>query len=270
MTESDWRKLRDVRFPELPFDCGNEEDPGIVYGPDLRDWSNKATTPDQHRIEKYIDRFDLRDKRLLHIGVGNSGLAKRFHRRVKEIVGTTIDEPEIKVAQTLAYPNYSVVLHNKYSGGSDRIAGKFDFILDNNLTSPCCCVRHLAALFTFFGDRLSTDGHIVTDREGLAWIPPDKSNPQWSFDFDDLAAVASTAGLAAFRVNSNVFVLSRSAPPVPTFGSVSRHIGRRVAMLPSKIVRNGPRKAAQMSRRALTRLLASARSHAGRYDERRG
>ena len=165
-----WRELHRSRFPELPFDCGNEDDPGIIYGPDLRDWSAKATTPDQYRIEKYIDRFDLRDKRLLHIGVGNSGLARRFHRRVKEIVGTTIDEPEIKVAQTLGYPNYSVVLHNKYSGGGDRIAGKFDFILDNNLTSPCCCVRHLAALFTFFGERLSDGGHIVTDREGLAWI----------------------------------------------------------------------------------------------------
>jgi len=249
MTGDAWRKLHELRFSELPFDCENEDDPGILYGPDLRDWSTKATTPDQYRIERYIDRFDLRDKRLLHIGVGNSGLARRFHPHVKEIVGTTIDEPDIKVAKTLGLPNYSVVLHNKYSGESDSITGKFDVIVDNNLTSPCCCVRHLAALFGLFEDQLANGGCIVTDREGLAWIPPDQSNPRWSFDFEDLAAVASTARLAAFRVNRNVYVLARSAPPVPTVGSLSRHMGRRAAMMPGKILRNGPNKLARISRR---------------------
>jgi hypothetical protein len=260
MTDRDWRELRELRFPELPFDCGNEDDPGILYGPDLRDWSTKATTPDQYRIEKYIDRFDLRDQRLLHIGVGNSGLARRFHGHVKEIVGTTIDDTDIKVAQTLSYPNYSVVLHNKYSCGSDSIGGKFDVIVDNNLTSPCCCVRHLAALFRFFDDRLADGGRIVTDREGLGWVPPDQFNRRWSFDFDDLVAVASVAGLAAFQVNKNVYVLSRSAPPIPTVGSVSRHLARRAAMLPGKIVRSGPRKLAQISRKAVNWLLVSERS----------
>ena len=82
MNDLAWRKLHEERFSELPFDCGNDISPGIIYGPDLRDWSAKATTPDQYRIEKFIDRFDLRDKRVLHVGIGNSGLAKRFHRRV--------------------------------------------------------------------------------------------------------------------------------------------------------------------------------------------
>ena len=260
MTDVAWRKLHALRFAELPFDCGNDDDPGILYGPDLRDWSAKATTPDQYRIEKYIDRFDLRDKRLLHIGVGNSGLARRFHRRVNEIVGTTIDEPDIKVARSLGYPNYSVFLHNKYSGDSEKITGKFDVIVDNNLTSPCCCISHLAALFGFFDDRLADGGHIVTDRQGLAWIPPDQSNPRWSFAFEDLAAVASAAGLAAFQVNKNVYVVSRSAPLSPTVGSVARHWVRRAAVLPRKIVRNGPRKLALTARKALKGLLASARS----------
>jgi hypothetical protein len=255
-----WRKLHELRFPELPFDCRNEDDPGILYGPDLRDWSDKATTPDQYRIEKYIDRFDLRNQRVLHIGVGNSGLARRFHRRVKEIVGTTIDDTDIKVAQTLSHPNYSVVLHNKYSNDSDNIAGLFDVIVDNNLTSPCCCVTHLAAMLRFYEERLADGGCIVTDSEGLGWIPPDQSNPRWRFDFEDLAAVASVAGLAAFRVNRNVYVLSRTAPPVPTVGSVSRHIARRGAMLPGKIVRSGPRKLAQTFRRTLTWLLVPVRS----------
>jgi len=134
-----WRSLRDRRFPDLPLDCGNPGNPGVRYSIDLRDWSAKATTPDQKRIEHYIDRYDLRRKRVLHIGIGNSGLAQRFARRVKEIVGTTIDEPEMAVARSLAIPNYRFVLHNKYSGDDAAVEGTFDFILDNNPTSPCCC-----------------------------------------------------------------------------------------------------------------------------------
>jgi hypothetical protein len=249
MRDGAWRELHEQRFPDLPFDCGNDSDPGIIYGPDLRDWSAKATTPDQYRIERYIDRFDLRNKRLLHIGVGNSGLAKRFHGRVKEIVGTTIDEPEINVARVLGYPNYSVVVHNKYSGDTASVAGTFDVILDNNLTSPCCCVRHLAALFGFFESRLSDGGSVVTDQLGLGWVPAE-SNRRWSFDFDDLAAVASVAGFTTFRVNRHVYVLSRSAPLGPTIGSLARHFTRRAIALPGKVMRSGARK--------LTRLFGDA------------
>lgn len=257
MTDSAWRKLHAQRFPDLLFDCGNDRDPGIIYGPDLRDWSAKATTPDQARIEKYIDRFDLSDKRLLHIGIGNSGLARRFHRRVKEIVGTTIDEPEIKVAETLGCPNYSVALHNKYSGDTSVLTGKFDVIVDNNPTSPCCCVKHLAALFGFLDERLADGGFIVTDRGGLAWIP-EESNRRWSFDFDDLAVVAATAGFTAFRATNSVYVLSRSAPPMPSLGSLTRHFGRRAAAFPGKVVRNGPRRLARIFRKGMKRLLLSA------------
>ena len=235
-----WLKLHRQRFPDLPFDCGNRSDPGIIYSEDLRDWSDKATTPDQRRIEHYIDRFDLRDKRILHIGIGNSGLAGRFHGRVAEIVGTTIDQPEIDVARSLALPNYSFVLHNKYSGDRDRVPGKFDFIIDNNPTSPCCCFRHLADLVEFYAARLAEGGQIVTDREGLGWIP-DNSNRRWSFNFDDLASVGAAVGFRAFRANRNVYVLSRSEPPLPSWPSLSRHWLRRAAMMPAQVARRASR-----------------------------
>ena len=251
-----WKELHRQLFPELRFDCGNDDDPGIIYSEDLRDWSDKATTPDQRRIERYIDRFDLRDKRILHIGIGNSGLAKRFHRRVKEIVGTTIDQPEIAVAGSLAFPNYAATLHNKYAGRDEGVPGKFDFIIDNNPTSPCCCVRHLAALFDFYAGKLADGGQIVTDRQGLKWVPAD-SNARWSFNFDDLAEVGALAGFSAFRINHSVYVLSRSAPPAPGFGPVTRYIGRRARALPAQIVRHGPRALVRLARKSVKWLLAS-------------
>jgi hypothetical protein len=254
-----WRELHRSRFPELPLDCGNLRDPGVIYSEDLRNWSDKATTPDQARMEHYIDCYDLRDTRILHIGIGNSGFAKRFHRRVKEIVGTTIDEPEIQVAQSLARPNYRFVVHNKYSGRDDAVEGTFAFILDNNPTSPCCCIRHLSDMLDFYAKKLAPDGQMVTDRVGVRWVPDD-ANPRWSFDFDDLAAVGAVVGLAAFRMNRSVYVLSRSVPPAPGLFSRSRHLARHVWSLPGKIGRAGPRGLARAARKVTRGILAGRTS----------
>lgn len=251
-----WRELHRTRFPELMLDCGNATDPGVTYSEDLRDWSAKATTSDQARMERNIDRYNLKEKRILHVGIGNSGLAKRFHGRVKEIVGTTIDEPELSVARSLGFPNYRFVLHNKFSGCSDVLNGSFDFILDNNPTSPCCCMRHLAALFEFYAGILASDGQVVTDAQGLGWVPDD-SNPRWSFDFDDLAAVGAAAGLSAFKATRKVYVLSRSRPRSPGYLEVSRHLFRRAKTFPRKMIKGGPREIARLCRKSLKWLLLS-------------
>ena len=251
-----WRDLHRSRFPELPLDCGILENPGVTYSEDLRDWSDKATTPDQARIERYVDRYDLRRARILHIGIGNSGLAKRFHRRVKDIVGTTIDESEIRVANSLGLPNYRFVEHNKFSGKNGPIEGTFDFIVDNNPTSPCCCLRHQSDMLDFYLMKLAPHGQIVTDRLGLGWVP-DETNPRWRFDFDDLAAVGAAVGLVATQINRNIYVLSRLTPLSPDLSSRARHIARHVSMLPGRIIRNGPRKIATLARESIKWALAS-------------
>jgi len=251
-----WRDLHQSRFADLPLDCGVTRDPGVLFSEDLRDWSERATTPDQVRIERYIDRFDLRDKRVLHIGIGNSGLAKRLGRRVGELVGTTIDDPEIRVAQMAGLTNYTFFKHNKYSGDNGVVSGRFDIIIDNNPTSPCCCVRHLGTLFDFYTEKLAPDGMIVTDREGLEWIPDD-APAGWSFDFEDLERVAAAAGLHAFRVTRTVYVMTRVAPLRTALPSLLRHFGRRARSLPGRIASNGPREAARISRKIARTVLVA-------------
>jgi hypothetical protein len=251
-----WRELHRKRFAELPLDCGNAINPGVIDSEDLRDWSAKGTTPDQGRMERYIDRHDMRQKRILHIGVGNSGLATRLHRRAKEIVGTTIDEPEMELGEALGFPNYQVVMHNKFSGQDEIVPGKFDFILDNNPTSPCCCIRHLAVLFDFYVAKLANGGQLVTDTQGLQWVP-EHSNTRWSFDFDDLTAVASTVGLSAFKANQKVYVLSRAPPPNPGLRALARHGLRSAGRFPAKMVRNGNRAIVARVRKSLKWLLLS-------------
>jgi len=221
-----WRGLHRSRFSELPLDCGGA--PAESSDPVLRDWSKKWTTPDQLRAEGYLDQFDLRAKRILHIGIGNSGLARRFHGHVREIVGTSLDEPELELARKLNYSNYRVVRHNKYSGSINEISGRFDFIVENNPTSACCCIRHLSELFHFLESRLANGGQIVTDRVGLAWIP-EGAHARWSFDFADLQAVASVAGFEAWKLDKDTYVLCRGAPPRPALGSRLRGSVRRIA-----------------------------------------
>jgi hypothetical protein len=247
MVNEAWLELRDSRFPQLTFDCGNSATPGMIDSEHMRDWSRKGTTPDQRRIKDYIDRFDLRAKRILHIGIGNSSLAKRLHRRAREIVGTSVDEPEIRLARSLSLPNYTAVTHNKYSGLHDIVPGKFDFITDNNLTSPCCCTTHLATLFAFLDAKLADGGQIVTDAEGLGWVP-DGIDPRWRFSFDDLAAAAAIVGFSTHRVNRNIYVLARSQPPMPRLLPLLRHCLRQTTFFPGEMIRT--------ARRAISRVLS--------------
>lgn len=264
-----WRDLHRTRFADLPLDCGVVHDPGVLFSEELGDWSQLGTSPDQTRIERYIDRFDLRDKRVLHIGIGNSGLARRFSRRVGEIVGTTIDDPEIRVATTTGLGNYAFVKHNKYSGDNDVVPGRFDVIIDNNPTSPCCCMRHLEALFAFYVEKLAPNGIIVTDREGLEWIP-DESPMGWSFDFEDLSAVAEAEGLRAFRVTRTVYLMTFTKPPEPTLPSLLKHAVRRARAFPAKLARRGPQEAARIALAVLKAAMPWAVPRRFRRDGRAG
>lgn len=219
--------LWDRRFRELPIDCGRHLNPGIVDVDAWRDWSRFETTPDQLRIEDYLDRFDLRDKSILHIGMGNSGLASRFAKRARRIVGTTVVESELREARVLGLPNYSTVLHNKHSGDDPSISGRFDFIVDNNPTTFCCCLTHLDVMLGFYAARLAPGGQIVTDRVGLGWTTnAPGAIARWGFSFEDLAACAELHGLEAFRIDQNIYVLARQKPPRPNLSGNIAHAVR--------------------------------------------
>ncbi len=213
---SDLAKLRDSRFPELPLDCGNSVRPGIVDTAEWRDWSDVETTADQLRIEDYLDLFDLSDSDILHIGIGNSGLAQRFADKAKSIFGISVVESEVEQANSLDLPNYRAVIHNKHSGGDERIPAAFDFIIDNNPTTFCCCLEHLARMLELYANRLSPSGQVVTDRVGLGWTTDAPgSNRRWAFSFDDLAAAAALAGLTAARAGPTIYTLSVGRPRRP-------------------------------------------------------
>lgn len=234
----DLEDIRAARFAELPIRCDNAE-PGIDEVDDWRDWTALETTPDQLRIEDYLLHSKLSGRSLLHVGVGNSSLAERLAPRTGRIVGTTIARNEATRGASLGIRNYNVEMHNKYSGRPLQHAGQFDFIVDNNPTTFCCCIHHLMTMMDFYEQSLTRDGQILTDRAGLGWVVSTPgANQRWKFSFDDLAFVASKVGLRAFAMDENVVSLARQTPPhIKTTGllasarSVAHRVRRRLAKL---------------------------------------
>lgn len=225
-------KLAGERLQGLPLSCGNATDPGIVSASDWRDWTERDTSVDQVRVEAWLDRFPLAGKRILHVGIGNSSLARKFAPRAKEVVGVSIDPPELARARELGLANYRAVERNKYADLGADLAGPFDFIVDNNITSACCCLMHLLALLQAYGERLAPGGQLLTDREGLGWIPHAPGlNPRWRFSADDLAAIGELAGLVTEPIGQHLVVLSHGARAAPTVASRAANQLRRARHL---------------------------------------
>lgn len=220
--------LRVEHFPELPSDCGKQAVAGLPDIDGYQDWSELGTTGGQLRIEKYLDRLGVRGKSIWHVGVGNSGLALRFVEQGATVFGTTITAAEAEKASSLDLRNYRAVLHNKYLPAGHVLPGPFDFIVDNNMTGFCCCMRHLGAMLEVYSSNLAADGQIVTDRRGLAWTTSDsRANARWSFTLEDLGIVASAVGLHAYRVDEDIYVLARDRPARSTLTAEVAYVLRR-------------------------------------------
>jgi hypothetical protein len=195
------------RFPGVPIYCGDEASVGLDDGDEVGSYALQDTTPDQLRLEDYVQsRCDPRSQ-ILHIGLGNSRLAQRFCNSVLAIVGIAICKSEIDHALSCSIANYLPMLINKYSNTFAGAFGPdFDFVLDNNPTSFCCCYLHFCRMMTTYRRVLRKGGTIVTDRSGLAWVPAE-AHPRWSFDFADWARFGAVLGLSARDVNGDVFTM---------------------------------------------------------------
>src|SRR4051794_10142210 len=96
--------------------CGRLDQPGRgLDNPAEVNYADKQTSLDQSWIEDQLDRMELAGRRLLHVGVGNSGLAVRLAPRLRLIDGLTVDRNEKARADRLGLDNYHVFLMNKYT-----------------------------------------------------------------------------------------------------------------------------------------------------------
>lgn len=202
------------RFPSLPVDCGQDAEPGLGECEEWQHWTARETTQDQQRIERYLKSLPLRGKRILHVGVGNSGFARTFAPRCRSIRGLTISDEELAHARSLRIRNYECLKESKYA--ERATPGRYDLIIDNNPTGFACCRRHFGFMVHNYRSMLNQGGLILTDKVGLAWISSHQPrDSRWRFSFLDWTAVARTQGLTCFAIDDYLFAWAHPGVKVP-------------------------------------------------------
>jgi hypothetical protein len=162
------------------------------------DWSDNDTTPDQLRIEQVLATLNHHRARALHVGVGDSGFAQRWHDKVGEIVGITVSTAEQLRAEELGLPNYRCYEINKYDRALTQLPGSFEFIIDNNPTIGACCKFHFFTMWLSYCILLKPCGTIMSDIDGMRWVLRG-SDLRWSLDDRDLAWIAKHFRLVITR-----------------------------------------------------------------------
>jgi hypothetical protein len=204
--------MPDYRSPyeDCPELCTRFDNPGAPLDSDrFLDSSKKPTTVDQSRIEDVIDTMRPDRLRILHVGVGNSSLAKRVARRAAAVIGATLSSNEKELADSLRLPQYSVFVANKYGREFPSLAGKgHHLIVDNNLASFACCKFHFYRMMDSYLGALNTGGRILTDQRGMDWVAGDA---RWKLTYSDLEALERKFPLRAARISESVYSLTKSA-----------------------------------------------------------
>lgn len=202
------------RFPSLPADCGQDAEPGVNETEEWRHWTFRETTPDQRRIEQYLQSMSLIGKRVLHVGIGNSGLARLFANKCESIFGITISDEELAHAASLDLKNYEFIRQNKYA--DQKLTGEYDLIVDNNPTGFACCRRHFAFMIRNYRASLNDGGMILTDKVGLSWISGNQPrDSRWRFSFDDWSAVAKTQGFECVAIDKFLIAWAHPGVKIP-------------------------------------------------------
>jgi hypothetical protein len=187
--------------------CGRLEHPGLATDmPIWIDHTREDTTVDQARIEEVVERLDMRQQRVLHVGVGNSRFAQRFAGRVRLVDGLTVSQEEKELADSLGIANYTVYFLSKYSREFlMTIKNRYDLIVDNNLASFACCKYHFYRMFDNYLWCLRPCGQILTDQRGMDWTVND--DPRWQLTFDDLVALERRFPVTAAKVTDTVYAI---------------------------------------------------------------
>lgn len=141
----------------------------LVYNSDI--WAS-TVSPDQLGIHEYIETLNYPGAKLLHVGIGNSALFLQFGEGLCQVDGITIMDSEVKVAQEIAKKSstpYVIYQFNKYDISQYSVlAGRYHFIVDNNLKQHACCDQHWHEYFNLMLDMLTPRGQLLTHNLGFA------------------------------------------------------------------------------------------------------
>ena len=152
-------------------------------------WLDKSTG-EQKDFSTYLDLNPDKyiGKTCLHVGTGNSSIARNHHNKFKRIDGISIDPGEVSLANNLMIPNYTCYLINKHKLEELSVLGEYDVIIDNNIKSYMCCGAHYMDYFDWILDSVaSRNGEIITHILGYACFFKNTPNSLDNREIDNIA-----------------------------------------------------------------------------------
>jgi len=168
-------------------------------------WVKIAVTNDQLRIEAELKKLSLKNKRILHVGIGSSNIAKNFINNTIKVDGITVMQEEKKHAESLNLTNYNVYIINKYSNELNNLQTSYDFIIDNNLSSFACCKQHYNLMITNYFNMLNNGGIILTDKMGMNY----HEDYAFGIDYEDLQNLENQFLVKVFKLSDFVFAIQK-------------------------------------------------------------
>jgi hypothetical protein len=218
-----------TRIDALPRWCGLRDSNGVDELPEWQDWTHRETTPDQERIEGMLEAECLAGRVLLHVGIGNSSLARRLHGSAEAIDGITLQENELRHAVNLGLSGYRVRKETKYAANlAIRLGRQYDFIVDNNPTAFCCCRWHLSTMLANYSEMLKPLGVILSDTVGLAWATQ-PNDARWKLTEREWWTLGKEFGLRSVQYTDFVVGLQRPKQrrsALDTAGRIAAAAGR--------------------------------------------
>ena len=149
-------------------------------------WESNKVTSDEKEIINFLNLDNLcLDKKILHVGIGNSFLTQSL-KNYKSIDGITISNNELLYGYKLNLPNYNIFFKNKYAYDNliNNKENYYDIIIDINLKSFSCCDFAFEDLIAKYRRYLKSGGYIITSLNGMSWSRIIK--PVISFSFRKL------------------------------------------------------------------------------------
>ena len=134
-------------------------------------WEDRSSTSDENEIIHYLKKkINLENKKILHIGIGNSYFAQVILNK-NIVFGISVSSHEISKANNLNLDNYKVYLCDKFSTNfCDLFLNqKFDIIVDNNIKSYSCCKMSYYYFIDNLFKMLNDKGILITSRKGMNW-----------------------------------------------------------------------------------------------------
>ena len=149
-------------------------------------WENKEATNDEKDVLTYLKNNNLfNNKKILHIGIGNSYIAKNL-KDFKKIDGISLSKNELDLAKKNNIDNYEVFFQNKYSQNNilKKTLNFYDVIIDVNIKSFACCDKAFVNLFKNYSEILNNNGIVISSKAGMKWSRQIK--PVLSFSFNKM------------------------------------------------------------------------------------